>query len=311
MANEVFANGREISCKSGDGKVIASFPDVCLTPPENPATPPGVPVPYPITSFSSDSTEGTKNVKINGKEVMLKNISYYNKCTGDEAGCAAKKGVITSSNISKTYFKSWSTNVKFEGENVLRHLDITTSNHRSDIGNASTPLPNAESQAVAPSDPNCQAPGAAAAAAQNALPPNATEDNAVVAGATFSPAPGSPSLPSISMASNLVGARMIVMGGIYRMFSKGIKKNQTSNVKCSSHPDGYDYPSSGRPKQGHAESRIIEDLFKLEGQKPKGTLRMKVTGRPICCSCQGLIACAQESGLNIVICPPDERDKCP
>jgi hypothetical protein len=147
MANEVFANGREISCKSGDGKVIAAFPDVCFTPPENPATPPGVPVPYPISSFSSDNTEGTKNVKINGKEVMLRNISYFSKCTGDEAGCAAKKGIITSSNVSKTYFKSWSMDVKFEGQNVVRHLDLTTSNHRSEIGNESATFPEIESMA--------------------------------------------------------------------------------------------------------------------------------------------------------------------
>lgn len=148
MANEVFANGREISCKSGDGKVIAAFPDVCFTPPENPATPPGVPVPYPISSFSSDSTEGTKNVKINNKEVMIKNISCFRKCMGDEAGAAAKKGMITSSNTSKTFFKSWSMDVKFEGQNVVRHFDLTTSNHRSDPGNASVPWANIEKQSV-------------------------------------------------------------------------------------------------------------------------------------------------------------------
>ena len=38
MANDVFANGREISCKKADGKSICAFPDVCMTPPENPAT---------------------------------------------------------------------------------------------------------------------------------------------------------------------------------------------------------------------------------------------------------------------------------
>ncbi len=27
MANEVYANGRELSCKSASGKSIASFPD--------------------------------------------------------------------------------------------------------------------------------------------------------------------------------------------------------------------------------------------------------------------------------------------
>lgn len=45
MANEVYANGRELSCKSASGKSIASFPDVCFTPPQAPPTPLGVPVP--------------------------------------------------------------------------------------------------------------------------------------------------------------------------------------------------------------------------------------------------------------------------
>ena len=44
MSN-VFANWLEISGKAVSAKVIAAFPDVCFTPPENPATPPGVPVP--------------------------------------------------------------------------------------------------------------------------------------------------------------------------------------------------------------------------------------------------------------------------
>jgi hypothetical protein len=131
MANDVFANGREISCKKADGKSICAFPDVCMTPPENPATPPGVPVPYPNTGFAKDTTSGSKNVKISGQEVILKNKSYFKKSTGDEAGCAAKKGVVTSVNRGKVYFNAWSMDVKFEGENVVRHLDLTTHNHGS------------------------------------------------------------------------------------------------------------------------------------------------------------------------------------
>ena len=136
MGNEVFANGREVSCKAADGKSICAFPDVCFTPPENPATPPGVPIPYPNTGMAKDTTSGTKKVKITGKEVMLKNKSYFKKSTGDEPGCAAKKGVITSTNRGKVYFNSWSMDVKFEGENVVRHLDLTTHNHMSMPGNS-------------------------------------------------------------------------------------------------------------------------------------------------------------------------------
>jgi hypothetical protein len=138
MANDVFANDREISCKAADGKSVAAFPDVCFTPPETAATPIGVPIPYPNTAFAKDTTSGSKTVKISGKEVMLKDRSYFKTSTGDEAGCAAKKGILTSVNKGKAYFTSWSMDVKFEGENVVRHLDLTTHNHASTPGNTGT-----------------------------------------------------------------------------------------------------------------------------------------------------------------------------
>jgi hypothetical protein len=131
MSNDVFANTREISCKSGQGKSICCFPDVCMTPPENPATPPGVPVPYPNTGMASDTTDGSRTVQISGKEVMLKDKSYFKKSVGDEAGCAAKKGVVTSVNRGKVFFIMWSMDVVIEGENVVRHMDNTSHNHAS------------------------------------------------------------------------------------------------------------------------------------------------------------------------------------
>jgi Domain of unknown function (DUF4150) len=151
MANDVFANGRGISCKAGDGKSICAFPDVCFTPPENPATPPGVPVPYPNTGFAKDTTAGSKSVKITGKEVMLRDKSYFKTSTGDEAGCATKKGIITSKIKGKVYFTSWSMDVKFEGANVVRHLDLTTHNHNPTVGNESIPWPQIDTQALPPS----------------------------------------------------------------------------------------------------------------------------------------------------------------
>jgi len=138
MGNQVYANSMEISCKAAAGKAICAFPDVCFTPPENPATPPGVPVPYPNTGMASDCTSGSTSVQISGQEVMLKNKSYFKQSTGDEAGCAAKKGVVTSVNRGKVYFNMWSMDVKVEGENVVRNLDLTTHNHASVPGNSPT-----------------------------------------------------------------------------------------------------------------------------------------------------------------------------
>jgi hypothetical protein len=81
--------------------------------------------------MAKDTSSGSKKVKISGKEVMLKNKSYFKTSMGDEAGCAPKKGVITSKIKGKVYFIGWSMDVKVEGKNVVRHLDMTTHNHGS------------------------------------------------------------------------------------------------------------------------------------------------------------------------------------
>ena len=148
MANNVFANGREIACKAADGKSICAFPDVCFTPPQTPATPPGVPIPYPNTVFAKDSAQGSKKVKISGKEVMLKNKSYFKTSTGNEAGSAPKKGIMTSKIKGKAYFNAWSMDVKIEGQNVVRHLDLTTHNHGSNTNTG--PWLYGDSSAFAP-----------------------------------------------------------------------------------------------------------------------------------------------------------------
>jgi hypothetical protein len=134
MANQVFANGREVSCKAADGKSIAAFPDVCLSPPSPPAGP--IPIPYPNTGFASDTSDGSKSVSISGKEVMLKDKSYFKKSTGDEAATKTLgMGVVTHQITGKVYFTSWSMDVKIESENAVRFMDLTTHNHMSIPGN--------------------------------------------------------------------------------------------------------------------------------------------------------------------------------
>lgn len=147
MGCEVYANGNEIACKTGDGKVIAAFPDVCNSPPSPPAGP--IPLPYPNTSFSKDTKKGSKTVKIKKKEVMLKDKSFYKSSPlGDEAATKSFGANLISHTITgKTYFAAWSMDVKYEDKNVCRHIDITTSNHGSP--NAGTPLPNPNLDAMA------------------------------------------------------------------------------------------------------------------------------------------------------------------
>jgi hypothetical protein len=146
MSNEVYANNMEVSCKAASGKAVAAFPDVCMTPPQTPATPPGVPIPYPNTAMASDCSDGSSTVQISGQEVMLKNKSYFKTSSGDEAGSAPMKGVVTHVNKGKAYFNAWSMDVKCEGENVVRHLDLTTHNHASMPG-STPPWPYADAPA--------------------------------------------------------------------------------------------------------------------------------------------------------------------
>lgn len=138
MTNQVYANSMEVSCKAAAGKSVCAFPDVCMTPPQTPATPPGVPIPYPNTGVASDTSDGSTSVKISGQEVMLKNKSAFSKSTGDEAGCAPMKGVVTHKITGKVYFAAWSMDVRFEGESVVRTLDLMTHNHGSVPGNSPT-----------------------------------------------------------------------------------------------------------------------------------------------------------------------------
>jgi len=138
---DVFANGLEVSGKAVSAKTIAAFPDVCFTPPENPATPPGVPVPYPNFAMAGETEEGSGTVMVKGESINLKNKSDISKTTGDEAGAAAKKGLITSQNTGKAYFRMWSPDVKAEGEPVTRMTDLTTDNHGSPLSNT-PPFPH-------------------------------------------------------------------------------------------------------------------------------------------------------------------------
>lgn len=131
MTHSVFGNLREIAGKGDVNKSIARFPDVCLSPPSPPAGP--IPVPYPDTSFSTDLKEGSDTVKLGGQPAALAQQSYYQPATlGNEAATRSfGASTVTHQITGKTYFQAWSMDVKIEGKNVCRHLDLTTSNHGS------------------------------------------------------------------------------------------------------------------------------------------------------------------------------------
>jgi hypothetical protein len=91
-----------------------------------------VPIPYPNTAAASDTTNGTTTVMISGQEVMMKDQSTFKKSTGDEAATKSLgMGIVTHTIQGEASFVAWSMDVKFEGANVDRHLDMTVNNEQS------------------------------------------------------------------------------------------------------------------------------------------------------------------------------------
>jgi len=298
VSNKVFANGREISCKAAAGKTICAMPDVCFTPPENPATPPGVPVPYPNTGMASDTTDGSKNVKISNKEVGLKNKSCFKKSTGDEAGSAAKKGVITSTNTGKVFFESWSMDVKIEGQNAVRHLDLTTNNHASTPGDT-PPWVYTDGMYIAKSDPECQKLAKAMHKEVESGLPESMKPTPGPGGSTLAVGKFFNGKPRLQASHS-----KILRGSDYSHYSKGKKRKEPSDVKqCDENNknegEQFEYADNAyHPNERHAEAKMIEDWF---AKGAPGTLLI-IVSKPVCPQCKKLI-----DGINK---GPDGKGKC-
>lgn len=124
MGVTVGVNSMSVVHKDSGG-VSPSFPDVCKTP--SPAGP--IPIPYPNIAKSSDTAKGTKKVKCDGNPVCVKD-SNFSTSTGDEAGTAGG-GVVSNKTKGKAEFVNFSFDVKFEGKNVARALDLMLHNDKN------------------------------------------------------------------------------------------------------------------------------------------------------------------------------------
>ncbi|MFT5659288.1 MAG: hypothetical protein ACI9KN_002571 [Gammaproteobacteria bacterium] len=116
-------NNLSVVHKSSNGISVA-FPDVCKTP--SPAVP--IPIPYPNIAMSSGTAKGTTSVKVDGNPVCVKD-SIFKTSTGDEAGSAG--GVISGKTKGKAEFVNFSFDVKFDGKNVARALDLMLHNDKN------------------------------------------------------------------------------------------------------------------------------------------------------------------------------------
>jgi hypothetical protein len=124
MPATVGVNSLTVVHKSSNGVTIA-FPDVCLTP-APPASP--IPIPYPNIATSADTANGSKKVTCDGNPICLKD-SNFSKSSGDEAG--TNKGVVSGKNMGKAEFVNYSFDVKVEGKNVARALDLMLHNDKN------------------------------------------------------------------------------------------------------------------------------------------------------------------------------------
>lgn len=128
MSKNVYANGREVVAVKDDNQILGAMPDICLSPPPPPAGP--VPIPYPDFAKASDTNDGTRDVHIGGDQVGIKSDSNLKQCNGDEAATKSFGMNVGSHCIQgKTIAQAWSFDVKFEGKNALRLLDLTTNNN--------------------------------------------------------------------------------------------------------------------------------------------------------------------------------------
>jgi len=108
----------------GSSGITTAFPDVCKTP-----TPGGpVPIPYPNIAKSSDTAQGASTVKCDGNPVCVKDSNFM-VSTGDEAGSLL--GVASNKIKGKAEFVNFSFDVKFEGKNVPRFMDIMLHNDKN------------------------------------------------------------------------------------------------------------------------------------------------------------------------------------
>lgn len=124
MGVTVGVNNLSVVHGSSSG-ISMAFPDVCKTP--APPAPP-IPIPYPNIAQSSDTDAGSSKVTCDGNPVCLKD-SNFKTSSGDEAGSLF--GVASNKNKGKAEFVNYSFDVKFEGKNVARAMDLMLHNDKN------------------------------------------------------------------------------------------------------------------------------------------------------------------------------------
>jgi hypothetical protein len=270
MGAQVFANGMEVSCKKSDDMSVAAMPDVCWTPPPPPVGP--VPIPYPNFSKSSDTTDGTKTVKIAGEEVGMKNQSNYKTSNGDEAATkGVGMGIVTATIQGTTQFAAWSFDVMFEGANAIRFMDMTTHNHASDPANPPSVTVSTGSPGVGVTEPDdCQELQDQLKAAESADTKTGKVDPGQVMATAKHTGKGSMKAASQSMMKTNIKPEAL-SGYLSRPERPTRPDGKTTEPKVACTDSAY---NNWTCNSGHAEGKIIQSLF--GGTPPGGSVTVRI-----------------------------------
>jgi hypothetical protein len=310
----VFANGREVSAKADANQSIAAMPDICLSPPSPPAGP--IPIPYPNFSQASDTSDGTTTVKIAGKEVGQKNKSNYKTSKGDEAATRTLgMGLVTHTIQGKTQHAAWSFDVKFEGENAIRHMDLTTHNHASepmDTGSATMDVAGMAPALV--HDPECaELEQQNKDAAQNDTKTGKVESGQVLTTGKINGTPVKAATPEYQMikgskSSGYVKPKPPV--GEVREKGRIKQKGSAPTIACSSKPYSPGKPGSGDAST-HTEGKIVEQAFKQGAQNVTMRINWNDNGKtredpcPLCK--RTLCVAMKECDMKITLCQTNDK----
>jgi hypothetical protein len=299
----IYANGREISAKKDANKSTAAMPDVCLSPPSPPAGP--IPIPYPNNAMGSDTDSGTRAVKIKGSEVGMKDSSNYKSSKGDEAATRSfGMGVVTHTLSDKMHHSAWSFNVKVEGANVIRHMDLTTHNHNNppnlalgmnQAGFAEEQIRDLKCSELAEHNQKVMRGGD--------FKSGAPMSSITTTAATYTPPGGSSYLMQGSSNTEALSAGK----------SAGYAPVRPDSQKMACTGDS----GGGGQYANHTEPKLVSAIFdeaKKLGIKPPtplGTLKMNIhwpsaqspkTSEDPCSHCDKWVCAAKKCGLEIVLC---------
>ena len=303
MSKNVFANGMEISAKKDANMSICAMADVCLSPPSPPAGP--IPIPYPNTSEASKTSNGSTSVKIGGQEVGLKNSSDYKNSNGDEAATRGLgMGVVSHTIQGKSKHAAWSMDVKIEGANAIRHMDLTTHNHINQSNLAMT-MNAAGMKPPLDSDLSCDELEIELKKAQRETDVKAQRTDEGL-GTTITV--GTYRAPSARRATLMKASSNQAI--VKRSKRSGYSPSRPADQKrCNGDSAG------GAQGGNHTEGKMIGDV--MDNVKPmKGTLKMRIwhkgsegrADRMPCGTCRKAICTAVECGLKIKLCASNGKE---